>query len=122
MRGARWSPWSASFLSWESRRARGEPGVPVRLASRGHLRVPGLEDSYRLIGDVDRGLDAFLGEGVGDAIGSHRADAAPTEAVEAEHREDRGRLHLEVQDAGPLEIGQELLAPGLGVAAPAGPP
>src|SRR5262249_2756728 len=57
-----------------------------------------------------------------DAVRGDRADAAPTEAVEPEHREDRGRLHLEGQDAGALQIGHERLAPALGVAAPAGSP
>src|SRR5882672_9052739 len=105
---------SGSFLSSTM-----EPGVPGRLAARGDLRVPRLENAHRAIGHVDRGLDAVLLERVGDAIGGHRADAAPAEAVEPEHREDRGRLHLEVQHAGALQIGHDLLGPALRVTLPA---
>src|SRR5262249_12915297 len=58
-----------------------ERRIPGRLALGGDFRVPDLENSHRAIGDVNRGLDALLLEGVGDAISGHRAHAAPTQPV-----------------------------------------
>src|SRR3712207_1088028 len=92
--------------------------VPGRLAAPRRLLVPLLQDPDGLVGHVDCRLDPFLDERLGYAVGDDRADATAAESVQPEHGEDGRRFHLEGQDPGPLEVWQQLLDPGLGIAVP----